>query len=150
MEKAGDAPEDAKRFDRARRKGAAQIERFPTELIEDARHDLLGGGVVAADEHGGAPGRVGRIYHARVADRAERLHEPHIGMRFLKALHQRFVDGREVLEHAVDRRRWGDRVGRVHHDLAGDAGACESQDVERGRALDREHQRLAERRRLGK
>ena len=58
VEKAGDAPEDAKRLDRARRKGAAQIERFPTELIEDARHELLGGGGVAADEHGGAPGRV--------------------------------------------------------------------------------------------
>src|SRR5271167_36032 len=73
--KARDAPEHAQGFDGARSRYAAHICRFPTELILNLAHGLLGCFMIAADEHGWLAALELRIHHAGVADRIEGLHE---------------------------------------------------------------------------
>src|SRR5262249_33618414 len=63
-----DAPEHAKRLDRAGGFGTAHVGGFPAELIDDLGDRLFCGLIVAADEHGGAPALELRIHHAPVTD----------------------------------------------------------------------------------
>src|SRR5687768_16871587 len=50
-QEAGDAPQDAQGLDRPRCLDESHIRGLPTELVEKPGHGLLGGRVVAADEH---------------------------------------------------------------------------------------------------
>src|SRR4029450_10492761 len=118
LAKARDAPQLGEWFDGARRGRGSEIEPFPAELVDDLRNGRLRVGIVAAIEHRRLPRLEVRIDHAGGTDAVERLHEADGWKRFLQLLEQRGVRPGEVLDDAVDRRRLGDRVGRVDHDLA--------------------------------
>ena len=73
-----------------------------------------------------------------------------VGKGFLQSLHQRLIEVGVEFQHAVLRRRIGNRVGRVDHRLAGKvrrAGGLER--IERHAAFHRQHDELAELGRVG-
>jgi hypothetical protein len=130
--------------------GGAEVFPFPAELREHGLHLGLRRRVVAAHEHRRLEvAREQRLDHQPVADARERLHELRLGHVRLESLHQRLVRPREQLQHAVDGRCVGDRVRRVDDRLAIERTvAARIEHLLRAEALHREHEQLAEARRI--
>ena len=142
--KAENAPKHAQRLDGAGGFSLAHVGRLPAELIVDLANYRLGLVVVAANEHGRLAAFVFRIDHPGIADGVVCLDEMRVGEGGLQALHQRLVEAGEKLQHAVDRRRLGDRIGSVDHRLACQiTGARRLERVGRDAAFDRQHDDLA-------
>jgi hypothetical protein len=151
LQEAGDAPEHAERFDRARGPGRAHVRRFPAELIQNHRHGFFRRVIVAANKHRGFPARKLRVHHAGTANGIERLHKPDSDKLALQLLHRRLVEVREKLQHAVDRRGVSNGIGRVDHGFPSEIRHAGRAHRLRGhRALDREHGQLSKFRGVGK
>jgi hypothetical protein len=118
--KAWDTPQHAKRFDGARRFGLAHVCCLPAELIENPTHGRLRRFVVTADKHGWLPTLELRVHHAGITYRTECLDKVSVGESLLQALHQRLIKIGEELQHPIDGRSIGDRIGRIDNRLAGE------------------------------
>ena len=120
-------------------------------MIDDALHGRFGLIVVAANEHGRLAALQLRIDHHRIADGIERLDEVRVRESGLQALHQRLIEIGEKLQHAVSRRRIGDRIGGVNYRFLYQVGRARGvEHIERHCAFDGEHHHFAELCRIGK
>src|SRR2546426_2758481 len=144
-QKAGDAPEDAQRLDRAGRLDLPHVGRLPAELLEDSGHRLLRPFVIAAYEHGGPAPLELRVDHEGGAHGIEGLDEFRARELALQPLYQRLVETGEDSQHAVHGGRIGDGIRRIDDRFARQArGARRAQGLRARRALDRQDHQTAE------
>ena len=139
VEEAGDAPEDAQRFNGAGGDGATHVGCFPAEGIEDGSDGLLGGVVVSADEHGGLDAVEVGVDHGGGADGVEGFDEVGVGELVLQLLHEGVGGSGVEGEDAVIGGQVLDGIAGVDDGFPGEvAGAGETQGVGCGGAFDGE------------
>ena len=109
------APEHTKGFDRARCFRPYPCLRTPSRTVPEFPPPSLGGIVIAADEHRRLSvfKSAGLRFGAAPPTELNALTKLLFGKLCLEPLHERLIWPGEVLQYTVDRRRIGNRIGRI-------------------------------------
>jgi hypothetical protein len=95
--KARYTPQNAQRFYGTRGLGHAHILSLPAKVSQDVGYRLLGGSIVAGNEHTGRPTGELRVHHEGATYAGEGLHKPSLRNRLLQAFQQALVQVGEEL-----------------------------------------------------